>query len=151
MNIDKWISSLIWGLLLIGLVLSSIQAFTLMIGLEVYNIALTNLNRTPDVTANNLEASEVFALLLSALSSTFLILAWLNFASLSTYLIKSLALHESPVASFLILPLETEEEEDLSLATGTTVSNVIRLLAFTWGTLIVSPALLKVLAEIVGE
>lgn len=151
MNIEKWVSSLIWALLLVALVLTSIQAFTFMIGLEVYNITLTNLNRSPDVPDDDLKASEVFTLLLNVLSSLFLVMAWLNFASLSTYLIKALALDESPFASFLILPLETEEKEDLSLATGTTVSNVVRFLAFTWGILIVSPALIKVLTEIVGE
>ncbi|MCI0711932.1 MAG: hypothetical protein L0154_17380 [Chloroflexi bacterium] len=159
MNVEKWVASLMWALLLAALVFTSVYAFVLIIGLDVYNAFLTSMNTSRDIfdttenvsTGNDLAATEVFALLLSMLSTLFLVLAWLNFASLSTYLIKSLALNESPFASFLILPLDAEDTEDLALATGTTVSNVVRFLGFAWGVLLVSPALLKVLAEIVGD
>lgn len=150
MNIEKWIAGIMWGLLLAALVFSSVQAFTLLISLDLYNIALTGFGGTRDVAEDGLAASEVFALLLSLLTSLFLVMAWLNFARLSTYLIKAFALDDSPFASFLILPVDAEDE-DLSLATESTVGNVVRFLAFSWGVLLVSPALLKVLTEIVGE
>jgi hypothetical protein len=146
MDSQKTLSGWVWGLVLAALVFSSIYAAqTITAHLQLFDI----IDRSRGDSDNLWD--EIIWFVGHATVALFLVAAWRDFAELSHDWIVSIATGQEPFESLLIFSIEYEDKDDDTFEAAdvqtTSVSNILRLLGFAWGILIITPTFIPLILE----
>lgn len=147
MDSQKTLSGWVWGLLLAALVFSSIYATqTITAHLQMMDFMDVGRGDSDDLW------DEIIWFAGHGIVALLLVSAWRGFAELSHDWIVSIATGQEPFESLLIFSIEYEDKDDDTFEAAdvqtTSVSNILRLLGFAWGVLIITPTLIPIILEV---
>lgn len=164
---NRWIASVMWVVLLVVLVFTSANGSTFAFG-GTLATALRFLNNPPD-SANSQGGSLIFAVVSLALTGAIvyqLLRAWLNFVDMTHQLVISYAAAEQPSGTDSVFTdmlefsepdaMEGDQESEAAAANepdpadsdSSSMSNVLKPLAYAWIIILLSPSVIAMAAAL---
>ena len=154
---EKWIATVIWTVLLVALVYTSLFAWQTTATNTIFNI---NAPLWQDLRANtesDIRLIDWLYLMFNGFIGLFIILNWFRFADMSLDMFKAYAKGETPFARMLIYPLEysldnkdSDSDFDADEAESSMITSLLRNLGFTWVMIILIPPFMGILNKLIG-
>lgn len=141
---EKWIATVIWGVLLVALIYTSVFAWQTTASDTILNLNAPVWQNILNDTDDEIRVIDWLNLLFNGFIGVLVVLNWLRFSDISLDMFQAYAKGESPFSRLLIYPLRytldnKDDELDIEEAESTSISGLLRNLGFIWLTIIIMP------------